>query len=443
MKTWLKNPLVTWTANEHDAAGGVVIENDVILELVSGAEPVGAYDNTLDVSDCVLLPGLINCHHHFYQTLTRAFGPALNKELFEWLTTLYPYWAGLDEECIRVSTTTAIAELWLSGCTTAADHHYVFSNDLTNAIDVQAQTATELGARVVLTRGSMSLGESDGGLPPDKVVQDAETILRDSQRLVDEYHDNNMIQVALAPCSPFSVTTELMRDSARLARELGVLLHTHLAETEDENDFCIDMFGKRPLDYLEEVEWLTGDVWLAHGIHFEDSEIQRLGAAGTAISHCPSSNMVLASGICRTKELTAAGCPVGLGVDGSASNDASNLIQEARQALMAGRLRYGSKSVTHEDVFHLGTTGGAALLHREDIGQIAVGKKADLALFDLNDIRFAGAGDPLAALIMCGAVRARHVMVSGEWKVKDGELTGVDEAAFIAEQKAVARRLTG
>ena len=445
MKTWIKNPAATWTGNQATATNGIVVEGNVITELVNG-EPTSPVDEIYDAGKCVLLPGLVNCHHHFYQTLTRALPAALNKELFDWLVTLYPVWANLDEAAIRASTTTAVCELLLSGCTTTTDHHYVFSDKTLSGIDIQAEVTERLGIRAILTRGSMSLGQSDGGLPPDDVVQTADEILKDSERLISQFHQTNegaMLQIALAPCSPFSVTTELMRDSAILAREQGVLLHTHLAETMDENEFCLEKFGVRPVDYLEQVGWLANDVWLAHGIHFDSQEINKLGSAGVAISHCPSSNMILASGISPVKELITAGCAVGVGVDGSASNDASNLIQEIRQAFLIQRLKYGSVNASHEDALHLGTTGGAALFHRQDIGEIAVGKQADITLFNLEELRFTGAGDPIAALVLCGAHRAEAVMVAGNWRVKEHQLIDIDLAQVMNDQRKAALAIAG
>ncbi len=443
MRTWIKDPVATWTGNELQAPKGVIVEDSTIIELVID-EPASTWDIIHEASDCVIIPGLINCHHHFFQTLTRALPVALNKELFDWLTALYPIWANLTEEAIAASTRTALAELLLSGCTTTSDHHYVFPVGCRQAIDIQAEVAGTMGIRAILTRGSMSLGKSAGGLPPDEVVQDAETILRDSERLIDKYHDSSdgaLLQIALAPCSPFSVTTELMRDSAQLARSKGVLLHTHLAETEDENSFCLEMFGRRPLDHLTEVGWLQDDTWLAHGIHFTQDEINRLGNANVAISHCPSSNMILSSGICPVNDLAQAGCSIGLGVDGSASNDCSNLMQEVRQAFLIQRLRYGSANFSHENALHLATAGGAELFHRRDIGQIAVGLKADLALFNLNELRFAGTGNPIAAIVLCGAHKADAVMVNGEWRVKSGELVNADIEQIRAEQKLAALTL--
>jgi 8-oxoguanine deaminase len=446
MKTWLKNPLSILVDNDSDARGGIVIENNKIIEILSlGKQPSEKVDQTFDASEHVVLPGLINTHHHFYQTLTRALPAALNKELFPWLKSLYPVWAGLTEEMIHVSTRLASVELLLSGCTTAADHHYIFPEAAREALDVQVDAIKSVGIRATLTRGSMSLGEDDGGLPPRNTIQTEDAILADCDRVIDEYHDaseGSMMQVALAPCSPFSVTEDLMKESAVLARKKKVRLHTHLAETEDENTFCQKLFKVRPVDYLERVGWMSDDVWLAHGIHFNDDEITRLGKAGVGVTHCPSSNMVLGSGQCKTLDLERAGSPVGLGVDGSASSDCSNLIQEVRQAMLLQRLHYGSAGVTHFDAFRWVTKGSARCLGRDDIGEIAVGKQADLALFKLDEIRFSGAGDPLAALLLCGAHKADRVMVAGEWKVKDGEAVGIDIDGLMVEHTLATRVLT-
>ena len=445
MRTWIKNPLAVWTGNDIGAGGGIVIADSTIAEvLASDDSPAGEVDAEFDASNLVIVPGLINCHHHFCQTLTRAFPAALNKELFPWLIELYPVWAGLDEDSIASSTELALAELMLSGCTTASDHHYLFTDQIATAIDIQVSVAKRLGARVMLTRGSMSLGKSEGGLPPDNVVQDPDTILTESERLISAYHDsgdNAYLQISLAPCSPFSVSPELMRDSAHLARQYGVLLHTHLGETEDENNFCLSRFGKRPLDYLADLDWLADDVWLAHGIHFDDEEISRLGSAGIGISHCPSSNMLLASGICRAKELEMAGANIGLGADGSASNDCSNIMQEVRQAFLLQRIRYGAQSISHEDALRWGTAGGASVLNRSDLGSIAPGQCADLALFDLEELRFSGSGDPVAALVLCGAHRVRHLMIGGEWRVTNHEIPGIDLGQLRARHQQLATRL--
>lgn len=445
MKTWIKNPLAVWTGTSGDAKNGLVIDGDKIVELVpAGCSPSEKADREFDASGLVIVPGLINCHHHFFQTLTRAFPGALNQELFDWLISLYPVWAGLAEESIALSTELALAELMLSGCSTASDHHYLFTDQIPNAIDIQVEAVKKMGARAVLTRGSMSLSTKDGGLPPDRVVQDEDVILAESERLIESYHDNAVgafVQIALAPCSPFSVTQELMRQSAVLARKHGVLLHTHLGETEDENGYCLENFGKRPLDFLDEIGWLADDVWLAHGVHFNDKEVERLGEAGTGISHCPSSNMLLASGICRAKELEDAGASIGLGVDGSASNDSSNMIQEVRQAFLLQRIRYGSAGISHEDALRWGTAGGAKVLHRPDLGTLEPGKAADMAMFDLEELRFSGSGDPIAALILCGAHTVRHMMIGGEFRVSDGELVGVDVPRLRARHQELANQL--
>lgn len=442
---WIRQPLATFTANDSDATNGIVIRDDTIVELVpAGERPSTAFDLEWDAGDHVLLPGLVNTHHHFYQTLTRACPPALNKKLFPWLQTLYPIWAGLKPDMLEQATELAMVELLLSGCTTVADHHYLFPDGLENAIDIQAGVATRLGMRATLTRGSMSLSTDDGGLPPPSVVQTEDVILADSERLIQRYHRQDkggLLEVALAPCSPFSVTPDIMRASARLAADYDVSLHTHLAETSDENAFCLRQFGQRPLDYLDSVGWLHDRTWLAHGIHFNDEEVTRLGDAGTGICHCPSSNMVLASGICRINELKAAGAPVGLGVDGSASNDHSNLMQEIRQALLIQRLRYEADEFTHLDALTLATSGSAQVLRRSDIGELAVGKRADLALFKLDEPRFSGAHDPLAALVLCGASQADAVMIGGEWRVRDKQWLGGDIQALMARHGTAARAL--
>lgn len=441
-RLWIRNPLA---CTDPSAAGGIVVAGARIVEKVAGGQqPRQPVDETFDASEHVLLPGLVNTHHHFYQTLTRAYSPALNKELFPWLTTLYDVWAKLDDSQMALASELAMVELLMSGCTTVADHHYVFSGALVNAIDCQVETAQRLGVRAALTRGSMSVGRDDGGLPPQTVVQDEQTIVDDSQRLIDRYHqrvDGAMTTIALAPCSPFSVSRDLMRESAQLAEGNDVRLHTHLAETEDETAYCQKLFGMRPLDYLEDCGWLTNRTWLAHGIHFNDGEVQRLGRAGTGIAHCPSSNMVLGSGLCRTLELEAAGAPVGLAVDGSASNDHSNLASEMRQALLLGRLRYSPSDVTHEAVIRWATEGSARCLGRTDIGGLEPGQQADLALFKLDELRFSGAENPLAALLLCGAHRADRVMVAGRWRVTGGQPCGVDLDALMARHDEAARQL--
>ena len=441
MKTWLKNPLSILAEN---AGGGILLEGTCIIELVpAGKEPSSEYDSVFDASRHVIIPGLINLHHHFYQTLTRVYPQALNKELFPWLKTLYPIWSGLTPEALRISTRLALAELLLSGCTTASDQHYVFTEGLEDAIDLQVEESKNLGIRVVLCRGSMDRSQKDGGLPPDSVVQTCDQILADCERLIKQYHnptEGAMNQIVLAPCSPFSVSEEVMRESACLAEKHNVLLHTHLAETEDENSFCQEKFGCRPLEYLENLGWLNKRTWLAHGIHFSDVEIKKLSVTKTGISHCPSSNMVLSSGVCRVPELEKAGVAVGIGVDGSASNDCSNLMQEVRQAFMMQRLHYGTQ-IAHLDALRWATSGGATVLRRPELGCIAVGTQADLAMFKLDELRFSGYGDPLAALVICGAHQADRVMVAGSWVVIDGQIPGLDLEQLKINHQREAKRL--
>jgi len=380
MRLWIKNPLTILAEN---AAGGIVVEDGKIAALVrSGQTPL--HDLVFDASAHVVLPGLINTHHHFYQTLTRAHPDAINKELFDWLKALYPRWAKLTPEALRIASKLALTELLMSGVTTTSDHHYVFPKGLEDAMDIQVEEANRIGMRMMVTRGSMNLSEKDGGLPPDSVVQDHDSILADCERVITKYHQKGAgaaIQIALAPCSPFSVTRDLMRDTAALAAKHDCRLHTHLAETKDEEAFCQTTFKMRPLDYLEDCGWLSNRTWLAHGIHFNDQDIVKLGRHGVGVCHCPTSNMVLASGQCRTCELEAAGVNVGLGVDGSASNDSSNLMEGVRHALMLNRLTYGQR-VTHLDALGWATKGSAACLGRDDIGEIAAGKQADFVLVD-------------------------------------------------------------
>ena len=442
---WIKNPQAIFTANQEDARGGVVIQDSKIIELVPlGKQPTTHIDSIEDASNLVMLPGLINTHHHFYQTLTRAWAPVVNQPLFPWLKTLYPVWAKLTPEALSLACDVALAELLLSGCTTTTDHHYLFPTGMEDAIDVQVDSVQRMGMRALLTRGSMSLGEDEGGLPPRHTVQSGDAILKDSQRLIDTYHQRGegaWMQIALAPCSPFSVTREIMADSAALAKAEDVRLHTHLAETLDEEDFCLKMFGMRTVDYLESVGWLSNRTWLAHGIHFNEDEIRRLGAAGTGICHCPVSNMRLASGMCPTLELIEAGSPIGLGVDGSASNDASNMMYEARQALYLQRLKYGAEHITPEIVLGWATKGSAQVIGRNDIGEIAVGKQADFAFYKLDELRFSGSHDPIAALLLCGAEKAEQVMVGGKWRVREGEIVGLDTQALMLRHRKVAAQL--
>ncbi len=439
-RLWIKQPLAIFAEN---AGGGLVVSGGTIVETVAaGQQPSAPCDAVFDASRHVLIPGLVNAHHHFYQTLTRAHPSALDKELFGWLRALYPIWARLTPDGLRVAVRLALSELLLSGCTTAADHHYLFPAGLEDAIDIEVEEALALGIRMTVTRGSMNLSRKDGGLPPDSVVQDEDTILRDSERVLTRYHDaapGGRIQIGLAPCSPFSVTPRLMRATAALAAKFDAPLHTHLGETKDEDAFCQSVYKCRPVDLLEQTGWLHGKTWLAHGIHFDGGEVDRLGRHGVGVCHCATSNMILASGICATRDLEAAGSPVGLGCDGSASNDASNMMEALRHALMIGRLKYGAAALSHKDVLRWGTDGSARCLGRTDIGVIAPGYQADLAFFTLDEPRFSGHHDPLAALVICGAHRADRVMVGGKWRVVDGAIVGLDMGKLLEMHGAAAK----
>jgi 8-oxoguanine deaminase len=438
---WIKDPLAILA---DGAERGIVVRNGKIVELVPrGGQPTTSAAS-FAADNHVVLPGLINTHHHFYQTLTRALPAALDRELFPWLQALYPVWARLTPQALDLGVTVAMSELLLSGCTTTTDHHYVFPAGLEDAVDIEVAVARRLRVRVLLTRGSMSRSQRDGGLPPDSVVQDEDTILADSERVVGKYHqrgEDAMVQIALAPCSPFTVTTSLMTATAALADRLDVRLHTHLAEVEDENKFCEQMYGCRPLDYLDQCGWLNARTWLAHGVHFNAAEMKRLGKAGTTITHCACSNQLLASGCCPVCDMEEAGVAIGLGVDGSASNDESNLMQEVRAAFLLQRARYGVGRVSHKDALRWATKGSAACVGRPELGEIAVGKAADLALFKLDELRFSGHGDPLAALVLCGAHRADRVMVGGNWVVTDGAIPGLDLPDLIRRHSAAARAM--
>ena len=433
---WLRQPLGILAAG---AEGGVVVKDDRIVELVpAGAVPTTPGCRVFDTSGHVVIPGLINTHHHFFQTLTRALPASLDRTLFPWLTALYPVWANITPAALDAAVTVAMAELLLSGCTTTTDHHYLFPAGLEQAIDIEIAASQRLGLRVVLTRGSMNLSQRDGGLPPDSVVQDEDTILADSERLIGRYHDPKpgaLVQIALAPCSPFASTTSVMRRTAELAEKHDLRLHTHLAETVDEDVFCEQLYGCRPLDYLEECGWLQDRTWLAHGVHFRPNEIAKMAKAGVTVTHCPCSNQLLASGHCLVCEMETAGMKVGLGVDGSASNNCSNLMQEVRAAFLVQRGRYGADRVSHLDALRWATEGSAACVGRPELGRIAVGQVADLALFKLDELRFSGAQDPVAALVLCGAHRADRVMVGGRWVVEDGAIPGLDLAALMARHR--------
>ncbi len=427
--------------------GWLLVEGNRIAALGEGAPPRGPFDEVVSGQDRVMIPGMVNVHHHLYQTLFRAVPGAQDKELFDWLVFLYEKWRGIDEDAVYTSAIVGCLELLLSGCTTTTDHLYLFPRGRERLTDLAIEAAAEVGIRFHPTRGSMSLSRDEGGLPPPDVVQEEEEILADSDRLVSKWHDPSfgaMVRIALAPCSPFSVTPELMRDTAALARERRVLLHTHLAETQDEEEFCRAKFGMRPVNYLAEVGWLAPDVWLAHLVHLTGEDVRRLAEAGVGMAHCPSSNMILGSGIAPVPEILAAGMAVGLGVDGSASNDASNMIREARQAMLLARVRYGAEAMTARTALELATVGGARVLHREEeIGSLAPGKCADLSLWDLGALEFAGAADPVAALVHCGAQWADLVMVNGEIRVRGGRPVDEGLYRFVPRQREIARRLLG
>jgi 8-oxoguanine deaminase len=439
MRLWIKDPLAILTA---DAERGVVIDGAEIVECVArGRAPAIPADATFDASRHVVLPGLINAHHHFYQTLTRAHPAGFGQELIPWLVAMERIWDRTTPEALRIAVRMALVEMMLSGCTTAADHHNLFPPGLEDAIDIEVEEAMRLGLRMTVTRGSMGISEKDGGLQPDSIVQDSDAILEDSERVLRLYHDRNpgaMVRVALAPCSPLAVPRRVMEGSAELAARFNARLHCHLCQSPDEDVYAIQAFGKRSVDILEEEGWLTSRTWVAHGIYFNAGEIERLGRAGVGVAHCAASDMLFAKGICPTKDLEAAGVAIGLGVDGSASNDSSNMIEAVRHSMMLGRLRYGA-AVTHRDALRWATQGSARCLGRDDIGAIAPGLQADLALFTLDEPRFSGAHDPIAALVLCGAHRADRVMVAGRWRVIDGQPEGVDLKALIAKHKAAAR----
>jgi 8-oxoguanine deaminase len=426
--------------------GGYLYAEDGVIRRVGSRVPHGLQaERTIRAPWALAVPGLVNAHHHLCQTLTRAHPAAANAKLFEWLTTLYPVWARLDEEAMHLAALVGMAELMLSGCTTTSDHHYLFPRGETRLIDAEIAAARRIGIRFHATRGSMSLGRRQGGLPPDDVVQREDEILADSERVIRAYHDPRpgaMLRVALAPCSPFTVSERLMRETAALAARHGVRLHTHLAETKDEEEHCLRRFGRRPVDFLADNGWIDRRVWVAHAIHFNGAEIRRLGRARVGVAHCPTSNMRLGSGIAPLDRLAAAGCAIGLGVDGSASNDGSHLLAEARQALLLGRVARGADAVLVEDTLRMATSGGAACLGRDDIGALAPGRRADVALFDLRDVTYSGAGDPLLALLLCAPTRVHTLIVDGRPVVEDGELrTLALEPVLARHRKAAARML--
>lgn len=444
--------LVTMDGDRREISDGALFARGGVIEQIgTTAELPSQADTILDLSDHLILPGLINTHHHLYQTLTRALPAAQDADLFNWLKALYPVWAGLQPEDIHVSTQLGLAELALSGCTTASDHLYIFPNGC--RLDDEIEAARQVGLRFHASRGSMSLGESQGGLPPDRVVENEEFILEDTQRLIEQYHDpepGSMLQVVVAPCSPFSVTPDLMRQSAALARQYQVHLHTHLAETLDEEAFCLSEFGHRPMAYAEELDWAGNDVWFAHAVHIDHDEVKRMARAGIGVAHCPSSNMRLSSGIAPVRRFRADGVNVGLGVDGSASNDSSHMLAEARQALLISRL--GSAIAPEIDdlpgmmaareALEIATLGGAAVLGRKDIGSLEPGKQADFIAINLNRLDFAGGlHDPVAAAVLCHPVKVDTSVVGGKVVIENQRLTTLEIETLIEKHNLAAARL--
>jgi len=443
---FLKNcdVIVTMDAERREIRGGAIhIVGDRIVGIGAGLAQPDQVDEVIDLTDHIVCPGLINTHHHMFQSLTRAVPAAQNASLFGWLKTLYPIWSRLTPEMLRVATQTAMAELLLSGCTTSSDHHYLFPNG--SRLDDCIEGAAQIGMRFHAARGGMSVGESQGGLPPDSVTEHEPDILGDTIRLIETYHDPSpraMLRVVVAPCSPFTVSSELMRDSAVLARQYGVSMHTHLAENRDDVNYSLERYGRTPARYAEELGWLGPDVWHAHCVQLDREGIRLFGASGTGVAHCPCSNMRLASGIAPIGRMRRAGVPVGLGVDGSASNDAGHILGEARQAMLLQRVRYGPGAMTARDALEIGTLGGARVLGRDDIGALAPGMAADLAVFDLNSIAFAGARhDPAAALIFCGPVSTAYTIVNGRVIVREGQLTTVDLPDLIRGHNRLAAEL--
>lgn len=438
--------LVTMDDERREIADGALFVRDNVIEAVGTTRDLPAVaDEVLDLRDHVVLPGLVNTHHHMYQSLTRVIVDGQNQELFGWLRALYPIWAGLTAEAVYVSAKLAAAELILSGCTTSSDHLYIFPNDVT--LDDEIRGVREVGLRFHATRGSMSVGESKGGLPPDSVVEEEDAILADSRRVIEQYHDNSryaMLRIGLAPCSPFSVSRDLMRASAELARSYaGVRLHTHLAETQPDVAYSLEKFGLKPGEYAEDVGWIGEDVWHAHCVHLTDDALDRFGRTGTGVAHCPASNARLASGIARLSEMLRRDIPVGLGVDGSASNDSGHLLNEARMALLMQRaLTQDPAVLTARGALELATLGGARVLGRDDIGALKPGMAADFVAYNLRGLPFAGAWhDPVAALLFCTSVNVSLSVINGRVVVRDGHLTTLELPPLIERHNALALAL--
>jgi cytosine/adenosine deaminase-related metal-dependent hydrolase len=423
---------------ETEYEDGWIQVEDGRVTAVGGGEPPEPGGE--DLGGALVTPGLVNTHHHLYQTLTRARAQQAN--LFEWLRELYPVWAGIDEEAEYAAARTGLAELALSGCSTVFDHHYVFPRGRSGLVEAEVRAARELGLRIVASRGSMDLGESDGGLPPDSLVEELDDVLADTERLAGLADGDGRVQVAVAPCSPFSVTGRLMAESAELARRLGLPLHTHLAETVEEEEYCRELYGCRPVEYLEQLGWLAEDVWCAHCVHLDDRDVATFAATGTGVAHCPSSNLRLGAGVAPVRPLLDAGVRVGLGVDGSASNERGDLFLEVKQALLVARGRDGPAALTARQALELGTRGGARLLRRDDLGSLEPGKRADLAVWRTDGLELGGAAtDPVAGLVLSGPHRVDRLYVGGEEVVRDGRLVRADEEEIAREHRIQARRL--
>ena len=430
------------------SGGWVAVRDGLVHSVGTSSDPMPETRRVLRADGCLVTPGLVNTHHHIYQNLTRSYRPAVNGTLFQWLATLYPRWALLDEEAAYVSAWIGLAELALGGCTTSTDHLYVHPRDGGDLVSAEIRAAQELGFRFHPTRGSMSRSQKDGGLPPDSVVQDDDTILAESERLVGAHHDPGpqaMVQVALAPCSPFSVTPGLMRKTAELAERLDVRLHTHLAEDVDEDTYCLETYGCRPVEHFEDVGWASDRSWVAHCVYPDETEVAKLGAWGTGVAHCPSSNQMIGAGLAPVRELRAAGVPVGIGCDGSSSTDSASLWMEARNALLLGRLRHGPEAMQARDALDMATRGSARCLGRAgEIGELAPGACGDVAVWRLDGVRFAGAlSDPIEAWLRCGPLSPLHTIVAGRFVVEDGALVHPDVDDRLARHAAVARRWQG
>jgi cytosine/adenosine deaminase-related metal-dependent hydrolase len=418
--------------------GWLLVEDGFVVEVGDGPPPVAEHFENLAAR--LVTPGLVNTHHHLFQTLTRT--RAQEADLFTWLRALYPLWGRIDADAEHAAARTGLAELVLGGCTTVFDHHYVFPPGEAGLVEAEMQAAREIGVRLVASRGSMDVGESQGGLPPDGLVEEMDTVLADTEGLATLHEEGPgaWTQIAVAPCSPFSVSKRLMSESAALARRLGLRLHTHLAETVEEEEYCRGLFGCRPVEYLEQLDWLAGDVWCAHCVHLSDDDVRAFGAAGTGVAHCPTSNLRLGAGVAPVRAMLDAGVPVGLGVDGSASNERSDLSADVKQALLVARGAGGPEAMTVRDALRLGTRGGAAVLGRDDLGSLEPGRCADFAVWSIDGLEFGGADDPLAALVLSGPHRAERVYVGGEPAVMDGELARADEREIAAAHRVQAVR---